>query len=284
VIALLLGTLAVALALVVFLWANLRFAGPAMARWNGRLFNLLQALFLATFLMDWAYGSILLSPFGIVLMGFVSPLVPFALAGAMLAWHAQRPGRYYALALLNAAQAACLVPLVLHLEQKIMVSFLAAGTVTAAVASTVSLFVLVGFLIQDIPPLDSWAGRFVFLRRDRAYLALPRLSARLGLAYRPPRSILELGEARGAYGGGQLRIDTTPRLWPLRYRMRVAYLAPSLDPARPVSLPAGWTFHVAPGERGATWLSIREMPFEEADLEGIIAELTATDAPQPQEA
>jgi|GEM_PF-5405825 len=258
----------------VHLWRNARYPGPAAATWNARVFGTAQALVAVGALLDWAYGPYLLSPFGLATLGQPLLLLPSLGALLLLAWSRLFPGAYGVLFLVAGVQFFSFVPILLVLEQRLTVSFLAHGTVLTLGASAVSLFALVGNLMQDVAPPETWRGRVMLLHREGAYAALKAVAADLGLTWSPPRSILELGSVSGTVGPAAVTIDSSPRLWPPRYRVRVRVEGSGPLPATPP--PAPWSLSGRPGERVAAIESPREMPFDEASLRGILAYLSET--------
>jgi hypothetical protein len=284
------------LGLSALLWANIRFPGRRASRWNTLAFQLTQLLFLLTLLMDWAYGPFLASPLGLAWMGYRVMLVPYVFAALALGWSVRGPARYGPLILLTGAEISSIVPILLWVENRITFSFLEHGTILALMSSAVSLFILTGFLIQDVPPQTSRRGRIVFSRRERTLDALPRIAQALGLDYEGPRSILEVGSLEGALAGGRLRVDSSPSLRPPRYRLQIIFVpSPTRSPgdapdAEPTALPeakgaiaraetAGWSSHLAGARRSLEYQSNKEMPFGEDELGAMIAELTRTPEP-----
>jgi hypothetical protein len=268
------GVLTVIGAVSAFLWLNIRRPGPLAQAWNRRAFALAQLVHLSSFLMDWAYGPFLVSPLAMSRMGYAELSLPFLLSVAMLILHANRPDRYGWLALLGGLQFLTWIPLLLWVEAHINVSFLENGTMVALSSSGLSLFVLVGYMIQDVPPPESWRGRIVYLRRERALAAIEALAEAHGLDYTPPRTILELGAAAGRIIARPVRIDTTPCLRPPRYRLAIETGGWS-DAAPAPELPEGWRL-----TRTATWLraeylSPSAMPFVQADLDDIMTRLSS---------
>lgn len=267
------GSLAVLAFFGLHLWLNVRHPGAATRRWNSRLFALCQGAVAASAFLDWAYGPYLLSPLGLASLGQPLLLVPSLFALALLAWRHLFPGAYGVVSIGAALQFASVVPLLLLLERRLTVSFLATGTVLALGASAISLFVLSGDLVQDVAPPTTWRGRVTLLHRERAYAALQGVARSLGLTWRPPRTILELGSAHGHLGDLTVGIDSSPRLWPLRYRVEVRVQgAGGPLPAGPA--PAPWQTAWRDGARIASVQSARAMPFDEDSLRAILAHLT----------
>ena len=286
-----LGVLLALFSLGALLWANVRYPGAGAKRWNARAFQATQVLFLMTALMDWAYGPFLASPFGLAWMGYRVVLVPYAFAALALWWSLGDPRRYGALVVLAGIEFVSIIPILIWIEDRISFSFLEHGTIIALMSSAFSIFVLVGFLIQDVPPLTSRRGRIVFLRREGLLAALPSLGEARGLTYEAPRSILEAGSLEGRVSGGHLRVDTSPSLWPPRYRLRLSFDAgvaavstpKAPRPAINLALGGGWQIHDVGQLRSLEYASNKEMPFEEAALAAIIDELTGRRTPVPLE-
>jgi hypothetical protein len=270
----LLGGVAGAVLLVgLHLWRNVRWPGPAARRWNQRAFALCQGVGAACALADWAYGPFLLSPLGLAFLGQPLLLVPSALALALLLWQHLVPGAYGVLFAGASLQTLVVVPILLVLERRLTMSFLSYGTLLALTASLASLFALVGELVQDVGPPDSWRGRVMLLHREGAYAGLQAVAAAFGLRWEPPRSILELGSARGRVNGLDVVIDSRPRLWPPRYRVEVRVTGgPPAGLAGPP--PAPW--QAVPGARAARVESSRDMPIDQGSLFAILAHLTET--------
>ena len=292
-----LGAVAALFSLGALLWANIRFPGSRATRWNARAFQATQIVFLMTALMDWAYGPYLASPFGLAWMGYPLIALPYAFAALALWWSLHDPRRYGALVLLAGAEFVSIIPILIWIEDRITFSFLAHGTIIALMSSALSTFVLVGFLIQDVPDLTSRHGRIVFLRREVLLRALPSLAQVFGLRYEAPRSILEAGSLEGTLAGGHLGVDSSPSLWPPRYRLRLRFdpephagkgqdagagaWPPPSSGTSPVAraLAGGWRVLDAGSGRALEYVSNKEMPFEEAQLAAMIDELTGRLAP-----
>lgn len=256
-----------------FLWLNIRRPGAPAQAWNRRAFLVVQLVHLSSFLMDWAYGPFLVSPLAMARMGYPELSLPFLLSVVMLILHANRPDRYGWLALLGGLQFLTWIPLLLWVEAHINVSFLENGTMVALSSSGLSLFVLVGYMIQDVPPPESWRGRIVYLRRERALAAIEALAAEHGLRYAPPRTILELGSIEGQIGARPIRVDTTPSLLPPRYRLAVEVGGWSAEAPSP-ELPEGWRLSRSAGWLRAEHLSPSAMPFERTDLNDMMTRLS----------
>jgi hypothetical protein len=111
------------------------------------------------------------------------------------------------------------------------------------------------------------------LHRERAYAALQAVACAFGLTWRPPRTILELGSVHGRLGELTVGIDSSPRLWPLRYRVEVRVEGVA-DPLPAGPAPAPWQTAWQAGVRVASVESAREMPFDEDSLRAILAHLT----------
>ena len=270
-----LGVVVALAAAALHLWRNVRYPGPPARRWNARVFAACQLVVAACALVDWAYGPFLLSPLGLAFLGQPLLLVPSALAVGLLTWQHLFPQAYGVLFVGGGLQVVSVIPILLLLEQRLTVSFLSHGTVLTLVASLAAQFALVGQMMQDVGPPGTWRARVMLLRRERAYAGLQAVAAALGLRWEPPRSILELGSARGQVNGRTVVVDSSPRLWPPRYRVEVrAEGGPGVPPT--AAAPVPWVVSASARGLAARVESAHDMPIDEGSLGAILAYLTET--------
>ena len=195
----------------------------------------LQALVVASAWFDWGYSWLDETAIEIASLRNVWILMPHGLALLVLAAPAVWGRRALPHALAIAAIQAGSFEIVLYLVgMDTDRSFFAPGALVALYASALSCFMLLPAAMVVIPAEGSHWWVVAFGRRQALVEAIRGLATE-GLDCRPPRSMLESGEARGR----AVAVTTEPSALPPAYalRVRVARAGAGALPALPAFAP-----------------------------------------------
>ena len=186
----------------------------------------LQLVVLFTLGLDWGYSWVEATALDLALEKNPWIAVPHALAMLCLVGLLRWGIRFAPwAALLSALQTFLFIPILLSVERKTSMSFLAAAPMVAMFAASTASFLFLPAACGLIPHPGSRWHRIAFGPRAGLIAAIAGLRD-LGLDVRAPDSLFESGAASGRVGGAGIEVSSVPALFPPAYGLRVRVRSP----------------------------------------------------------